>query len=165
LQSELRLKTGSWNQHLKPTKQDSETKIELSCAGTHVVMAPWHAVVFIADLAEVMKGIRALAPNSPDIAVAIDSNQSLVDNYVQVSLQIQHEIAANHLSVSSCYSLSRQSCVTLLVIPWRRMPICLCFFLPTVLILAAHVLMANNMHLLKPSAVQAVMQDFETQSM
>lgn len=73
--------------------------------------------MFIADLAEVMKGIRALAPNSPDIAVAIDSNQSLVDNYVKVSLQIQHEIAANHLSVSSCYSLSRQSCVTLLVIP------------------------------------------------
>ncbi len=37
-----------------------------------------------ADLAEAMKGIRALAPNSPDIAVAIDSNQSLVDNYVKV---------------------------------------------------------------------------------
>ncbi|DBA88301.1 TPA: hypothetical protein ACH3X1_016771 [Trebouxia sp. C0004] len=35
------------------------------------------------DLAEVMKGIRALAPNSPDIAVAIDSNQSLVDNYIK----------------------------------------------------------------------------------
>ncbi|KAL0023872.1 hypothetical protein WJX79_002364 [Trebouxia sp. C0005] len=35
------------------------------------------------DLAEVMKGIKALAPNSPDIAVAMDSNQSLVDNYVK----------------------------------------------------------------------------------
>ena len=39
----------------------------------------WHA-----DVAEVFKGIRALAPNSPDIAVAADSNQHLVDNYVKV---------------------------------------------------------------------------------
>lgn len=38
----------------------------------------------IADLADAIKGIRALAPNSPDIAIAIDSNQSLVDNYVKV---------------------------------------------------------------------------------
>ena len=50
--------------------------------------------MFIADLAEVMKGIRALAPNSPDIAVAIHSNQSLVDNYIKVSLQIQHGISS-----------------------------------------------------------------------
>lgn len=39
-----------------------------------------------ADVAEVFKGIRALAPNSPDIAVAADSNQHLVDNYVKVVL-------------------------------------------------------------------------------
>lgn len=31
-----------------------------------------------------MKGIKALVPNSSDIAVALDSNQSLVDNYVKV---------------------------------------------------------------------------------
>ena len=39
-----------------------------------------------ADLAEVLKGVRALAPNDPDIAVAMDSNQQLVDNYIKVTL-------------------------------------------------------------------------------
>ena len=37
-----------------------------------------------ADLVAGMKGIRALAPNCPDIAVALDSNQNLVDNYIKV---------------------------------------------------------------------------------
>ena len=45
---------------------------------------PHPALCWHADLAEVLKGIRALAPNSPDIAVALDSNQQLVDNYVKV---------------------------------------------------------------------------------
>ena len=46
-----------------------------------------HPVLFWdADLAEGMKGIKALAPNNPDIAVAMDSNKQLVDNYIKVTL-------------------------------------------------------------------------------
>lgn len=37
-----------------------------------------------ADLAEVTKAIAALAPKTPEIAVCINSNQSLVENYVKV---------------------------------------------------------------------------------
>ncbi|KAL3152495.1 hypothetical protein ABBQ32_001530 [Trebouxia sp. C0010 RCD-2024] len=53
-----------------------------------------------ADVAEVFKGVRALAPNSPDIAVAADSNQHLVDNYVKAFFvtsptDLQHWVATH----------------------------------------------------------------------
>ena len=41
-------------------------------------------MIWVADLTEVVKAIAALAPKAPEIAVSIDSNQSLVDNYIKV---------------------------------------------------------------------------------
>ena len=123
--------------------------------------------MFIADLAEVMKGIRALAPNSPDIAVAIDSNQSLVDNYVKVSLQIQHGNSAKSiqcqllllfvLSVmhyTACGQIKKHAKLPLLRLAESAGYGC------------THVdgEYKYNMHLLKPGTVQAMMQKFETQS-
>lgn len=38
-----------------------------------------------ADLEEVVKAIRMLAPKTPQIVASLASNQNLVDNYIKVS--------------------------------------------------------------------------------
>lgn len=94
--------TNFWKQtareNLRTSGNASHQRAHPNCwtALPHPVLC-WHA-----DLAEVLKGIRALAPNSPDIAVAMDSNQQLVDNYIKVVLLALQASLTSVMSVHCC---------------------------------------------------------------